>query len=250
MPIVISCPDCAKKLKLADQHAGKKIKCPGCGGAIKVPAGEEIPELAPIEEEPEREERPRRHRKDAEEDEAPRRKKKRKAESAGPSLLPWLIGGGAGVLLIGVVVLVVILSRNSGTPGPKPPGGGPPGLTGPTGSGGAVGTLDAEAITRELQKDVNKGLAILNSWPKDPLSRITVEGVIASTRPPSGVPDEDGVVILKGAPGCCVECILSPRSPRKVGEAQIGKRAKVRGMPTGADAKELTLGNCELLEVK
>ena len=34
----LACPGCAGKLRLGDRHAGKTIKCPGCGVAIKVAA--------------------------------------------------------------------------------------------------------------------------------------------------------------------------------------------------------------------
>jgi len=38
MPVVIACPSCKQKLKAPDAAIGKAVKCPGCGGAIKVPA--------------------------------------------------------------------------------------------------------------------------------------------------------------------------------------------------------------------
>jgi DNA-directed RNA polymerase subunit RPC12/RpoP len=38
MPIHIVCPDCQKKLKAKDELAGNRVKCPGCGRAILVPA--------------------------------------------------------------------------------------------------------------------------------------------------------------------------------------------------------------------
>jgi len=38
MPIGVQCPDCQKNLKLKDELAGKKIKCPGCGKLITVAA--------------------------------------------------------------------------------------------------------------------------------------------------------------------------------------------------------------------
>ncbi len=40
MPVLVSCP-CGKKLRVADEHAGKRIKCTGCGDPVTVPAGEE-----------------------------------------------------------------------------------------------------------------------------------------------------------------------------------------------------------------
>jgi hypothetical protein len=40
MPILVSCP-CGKKFRVADEHAGKRIKCAGCGDPVTVPAEEE-----------------------------------------------------------------------------------------------------------------------------------------------------------------------------------------------------------------
>jgi len=38
MPIPVSCPSCATKLRAPDDLAGKKTKCPGCGQLFQVPA--------------------------------------------------------------------------------------------------------------------------------------------------------------------------------------------------------------------
>ena len=45
MAIEFSCPKCKKKLKVKDELAGKKIKCPGCGSPAAVPAAaaEKVP---------------------------------------------------------------------------------------------------------------------------------------------------------------------------------------------------------------
>ena len=37
MPIKVSCDDCFTDLKVADQHAGKKIKCRECGKVLTIP---------------------------------------------------------------------------------------------------------------------------------------------------------------------------------------------------------------------
>jgi hypothetical protein len=34
----LSCPACGQKIKLKDGMGGKRVKCPGCGGAVQVPA--------------------------------------------------------------------------------------------------------------------------------------------------------------------------------------------------------------------
>jgi hypothetical protein len=37
MPILVTCP-CGKQLSARDDLAGKKVKCPGCGGVVGIPA--------------------------------------------------------------------------------------------------------------------------------------------------------------------------------------------------------------------
>lgn len=36
--MLVTCPECSKRLKVPDSAAGKKIRCPGCSGPIPVPA--------------------------------------------------------------------------------------------------------------------------------------------------------------------------------------------------------------------
>jgi hypothetical protein len=48
MPIQLRCPECNKPLKVKEELAGKKVKCPGCGKAVPVPVPEVEPE--PVEE--------------------------------------------------------------------------------------------------------------------------------------------------------------------------------------------------------
>src|SRR5436309_3499314 len=38
MPVPVAC-SCGKQLRVADEHRGKRIKCPGCGGPLSVPGG-------------------------------------------------------------------------------------------------------------------------------------------------------------------------------------------------------------------
>ena len=37
-PINVECPQCGKKLRVRDEQAGKKGKCPGCGNVLVVPS--------------------------------------------------------------------------------------------------------------------------------------------------------------------------------------------------------------------
>ncbi|NOZ21428.1 MAG: protein kinase [Planctomycetes bacterium] len=46
MSIPVTCPnpECARRLRLKDDLAGRKVKCPDCGGLIQVPGGESKPD--------------------------------------------------------------------------------------------------------------------------------------------------------------------------------------------------------------
>jgi hypothetical protein len=48
MPVLIRCPDCQKLLKVKEELAGKKVKCPNCGIAVRVPVNE--PEVVGVDE--------------------------------------------------------------------------------------------------------------------------------------------------------------------------------------------------------
>ena len=39
--IRFACPQCQKALQVADSAAGKKLKCPQCGGVLAIPAGKQ-----------------------------------------------------------------------------------------------------------------------------------------------------------------------------------------------------------------
>src|SRR5690348_15327537 len=49
MPITLNCP-CGKLLRVADEHAGRRVKCPACGAVIEPPAPEPVLEI--VEEPP------------------------------------------------------------------------------------------------------------------------------------------------------------------------------------------------------
>src|SRR5262245_15346605 len=109
--LIVSCPECKKELKLRDDLAGKKIKCPGCGLAFVVsapqwaaettdaqgmvppptPAPDNItskpPENAPAPATPS-------------ESETPKRTKKRSKGSQNKSKTPLFVGLGAAALLL------------------------------------------------------------------------------------------------------------------------------------------------------
>ena len=56
MAIALSCPSCDHALKVKDELAGRRIKCPKCGGSIAVLDKED-------DEEREEDERPRKMKK-------------------------------------------------------------------------------------------------------------------------------------------------------------------------------------------
>src|SRR6516162_6822273 len=45
MPVPVSC-SCGKQFKVADEYAGRRIKCPGCGNALAVTTGPAAPRAA------------------------------------------------------------------------------------------------------------------------------------------------------------------------------------------------------------
>lgn len=44
MPISVACPECEKRLKVADTVAGKKIRCPACKAVVAVPDADDFVE--------------------------------------------------------------------------------------------------------------------------------------------------------------------------------------------------------------
>lgn len=52
MPISVSCRSCGKKMKAPDSFAGKRVKCPGCGKPLAVPAGAAEPPPPPEDDNP------------------------------------------------------------------------------------------------------------------------------------------------------------------------------------------------------
>lgn len=47
MPLAVQC-SCGKKMKVRDELAGKRVKCPGCGGVVKVSAAVEEADDVPV----------------------------------------------------------------------------------------------------------------------------------------------------------------------------------------------------------
>ncbi|MGL4551130.1 MAG: hypothetical protein ACRC33_08080 [Gemmataceae bacterium] len=142
MPIDVECEDCGKRLRVRDTFAGKRVKCPGCGEALTVPAApDDEPEedtppprktsVRPAadaprpaakrprdEDEEDEDDRPRRRRDEEEEEEdRPRRpKKKAKGRKGGGSNVPLIAGlvALAVLLLVGLGTLAYLLVPGAG----------------------------------------------------------------------------------------------------------------------------------------
>src|SRR5947209_10576959 len=125
--MLITCPGCAKKLKVPGSSAGKKLRCPGCKVIVTVPAE---PAAAPerpkatdggparkTEAPPQPAERPS---PDTTGSRRGKKKKKRRARGPDPRILVGV--GAAGLVLVVGLVLVLVLVRGLGGHGPTPQG--------------------------------------------------------------------------------------------------------------------------------
>ncbi len=106
MAIAFSCPSCEHRLKVKDELAGRKVKCPGCGGGVLVPAVENEEEVAA----PARPARPSRQTREAPDEEEDRPRKKKKKKKKDNKLLVIGLAAG-GVLLVALIVLLILLNR-------------------------------------------------------------------------------------------------------------------------------------------
>ena len=106
MAIALACPACQRALKVKDELAGRKIKCPDCAAVMTVPGKKadtetgitaKKPRPAPVavqDDEPDDEDRPK-------------KKKKKKAGSNRGLLIGAAVGG---VVVILVIVLVIMMA--------------------------------------------------------------------------------------------------------------------------------------------
>jgi hypothetical protein len=126
--IFFVCPNCKKKLQVADEHAGKTIACPSCNSRATAPSQEEpIAEAALIEPgEPRRERIPkrRRDRDDYDDDDDLDDVRKGRPAAAYPSIVGMAAGAwiGFGCLILLSGGANVILQLALGANGPRDPG--------------------------------------------------------------------------------------------------------------------------------
>jgi hypothetical protein len=92
MAISFTCTACDSDLKVKDELAGRKIKCPKCGDPTRVPPAEEEED---VEEEEEEEVKPKKSKKG-----------KKKQTKSNTGLILALCGGG--VLLLGGIILAAV----------------------------------------------------------------------------------------------------------------------------------------------
>jgi ribosomal protein S27E len=104
MAIAVSCPSCDREMKVKDELAGKKIKCPGCGEAVAVLKKQDTAKARAAKTKRDEDV------EDAEPEEEERPKKKKKPAPKGMSMLvKCLIAGGvAFVVFVGAVVLGIV----------------------------------------------------------------------------------------------------------------------------------------------
>lgn len=114
MAITVQCPRCAKQYRLADQFAGKRVKCTSCQAVVVIPEPqspekpEEILDAVAVESEPDtREAEPQ-----------PKKKKKKKVKpSESRSRLPLVAIAAVALLLLAVIGNIVKLFEKATAPG-------------------------------------------------------------------------------------------------------------------------------------
>jgi predicted Zn finger-like uncharacterized protein len=118
MAITMNCPHCERAYTLADNLAGKKVRCKGCTTVFEVPAsGKRREEEAVASDAPRRSAR----RDDYDDRDEYEDRPRRKGRKRGVPVWVWLVSGGGLLLLVGIVVVVVVLVGGKGTPGDNSP---------------------------------------------------------------------------------------------------------------------------------
>src|SRR5438067_703406 len=93
MPLSVSCGNCGKSFKVADELAGRRVRCPACQSVVAVPSLSAGPPPVTAAEEAESVEAPR-----------PKKKKRRDVAKKGNKTL-LIVGGVAGAALLGFCCL-------------------------------------------------------------------------------------------------------------------------------------------------
>ncbi|MBI3411062.1 MAG: hypothetical protein HY040_22235 [Planctomycetes bacterium] len=116
MPVIIQCPSCESRLKVAEDKRGKKINCPKCEYGFKVDSGGADYHA----DDPDSEDRPRARRADADDEERGevriRSKKKGKKKQASSRWL-WIAGSaGGGAVVLGLLIWAAVMFLGGAPP--------------------------------------------------------------------------------------------------------------------------------------
>ncbi len=116
MAIIFSCPACERELKVKDELAGRKIRCPACKEVITVVAQAEESRVSatPLKKKPRAE--VDEDSDEPEEEERPRKKKKKKKKKSNQGLL---IGLAVVALLLVIAGIVFMMFQGGGHSAPK-----------------------------------------------------------------------------------------------------------------------------------
>lgn len=107
MAIALTCSECEHDMKVKDELAGRRIKCPECGQVLAVPEGAK--RVSAVAAAPATSANAR----DADEqDDRPRKKKKKKKKSNKGLFIG--LGVGGVLLAVGAVVLIIVLNQGGG----------------------------------------------------------------------------------------------------------------------------------------
>ena len=145
MPIRVRCRSCSREIRLKDSAAGKTLKCPDCGGKIRVPEPESVEEewddYDDEYEDDEYREPQTRRRPQTRRTSGSGGKRKGRKTAKNVNSTPLIIGGAiAGVVVIGVLVVMLWPSGNENDPG----GAGGDTVAATAAPGGTAGSSGAE----------------------------------------------------------------------------------------------------------
>lgn len=100
MAILVVCDDCGDEFRAKDEHAGRKVSCPSCGTAIRIPDPDSSP------------------RRGGSRTPA-RRSRSSGSPSSGMPTWAWGVIGGGGVVIVGLVLALVFRGGSDDTPPPN-----------------------------------------------------------------------------------------------------------------------------------
>lgn len=106
--ISLSCDHCDKPLRVRDELAGKRIKCPGCGGVVAVPVDADEDAPAP------KKKAPVRRRVEDDDDDAPRDAKKGPPKPSTILFIAGLTLALGGLVLMALFIYFSVMAGREG----------------------------------------------------------------------------------------------------------------------------------------